>query len=152
MEADVLMGRQGSDPVYLSPLSLVSHPSGGKIYVGLSTAASVAVVDVETSRLERTISLPFQPKAVAVSADGSQLFLADGQPQGHVYALSTVNDSLLWKLAVEHTPTALAFDAVNQLLYVANRFSNSISVVDPQKRSCIARLPVIREPKSVKVS
>lgn len=152
VETDVLMGRQGSDPVYLSPLSLVSHPSGGKIYVGLSTAASVAVVDVETSRLERTISLPFQPKAVAISADGSQLFLADGQPQGHVYALSTVNDSLLWKVAVEHTPCYLDFDGVNQLLYVANRFSNSISVVDPQKRSCIARLPVIREPKSVKVS
>ena len=143
---------QAQGPVYLSPLSVVSHPSGKNIYVGLSTAASVAVVDVESSLVERTISLPFHPKALAVSADGLQLYLTDGASQGHVYALSTLNDSLLWKLAVGHTPTALAFDAVKELLYVANRFSNSVSVVNPSTQSCIAQLPVIREPKSVKVS
>ena len=144
--------KQGNDPVYLSPLSLVSHPSGGKIYVGLSTAASVAVVDVATSHVERTIALPFHPKAVALAGDASQLYLADGEPQGNLYALSLSNDSILWKLAVGHTPCYLDFDRVNQLIYVANRFSNSVSVVDPQKRSCIALLPVIREPKSVRVS
>jgi YVTN family beta-propeller protein len=75
LENDQLMPR-GSLPLGFEPRGVVISPDNKTAYVALSTAAAIAVVDLEKLELLDRISTGRWPRSLALSADGSRLAVA----------------------------------------------------------------------------
>lgn len=117
------------------PTGIVLSPDAGLAYVSLATQRQVAVVDLATREVKGRVDLGFDPRALALSADGKWLFAASyrsGNPEKDIYATYGENDNQdVWivdteKLAVEKILSgisadlrALALSADGKELYVA---------------------------------
>ena len=137
---------------FLSPTCICYDHNTGKAYVSLSTASRIAVVDLASRQLEKYIKLRFNPGGIAVSNDSQTLFVANKSPDGIVCFISLENGETDTCIDVCHTPDAMALAPDGKLLYVANRFSNSISVIDLEAKALLKHIPVDRDPKAIAIS
>jgi YVTN family beta-propeller protein len=79
------------------------------------------------------------PASVAVDAEGRVLVALAGVDE---FAIGQP-DRVIWRrVPVGRRPTAIAYDAAQQLAYVANTFSDSISVVDCRAAKVVAEIPL----------
>ena len=139
---------------YLSPTRMAVHPVTKEIYVLLSTARSLAKVDPITEKVTGVFPLDFVPSDICFSATGNilNLYVTEYAANGKVHILSPANGKKSGTIDVGAYPAAICVDKQGMRAWVANRFSNDLSVVDLQKRKEIKRLPMVREPKSLALS
>ena len=139
---------------YLSPTRMAIHPVTKEIYVLLSTAQSLAKVDPVTEKVTGVYPLGFTPSDICFSAVGNtlHLYITEYAPNGKVHILSPVNCKKSGVIDAGMYPAAICVNKKGSRAYVANRFSNDLSVIDLSKRKEIKRLPMIREPKSLALS
>lgn len=133
--------------IYRSPFTVAATTDGSYLYVAEYTANRLAVVDFAKGQVQQEISLPGSPSGVAVSPDGKLLYVTIAEAQGKV----TVIDSGTGKVQgypylVGHTPMSPVLDAASNILFVCNRFSNSISILDLLAHKEVTRISVPREP------
>lgn len=129
---------------YSSPLAVAVHD--GKIYVAEHTANALAVLDADSERVERTIGLSHAPSGVAVSPDGTRLYVTAGGAEGIVLIVDTESGATTASMPAGHTPTAPILDPSGAVLFVSNRFANDISVFDLASGTLTKRIPATREP------
>lgn len=111
------------------------------------------IVDLATNTLVQVIEGPASTRSLLIS--GSTLFVLDGLTTtvwvfnmdllaAAVTVPEAVNDSsfLMTTVNVGNDPNGMVLDAVNNHLYVANTFDDSISVIDTLSFSEILRRPV----------
>ena len=139
---------------YLSPTRMAIHPVTKEVYVLLSTAGSIAKVDPVTEKVTGVYSLGFTPSDICFSAVGNTLYLyvSEYADQGKIYILSPENCKKIGSASAGKYPSAIRVNKQGTRVYVANRFSNDLSIIDLEKRKEIKRLPMIREPKSLALS
>ena len=113
-------------------LPLRAHATAPLAYV-TDLSNTVTVVDTATNGVTGTIDPPFAAGfvGVAVSPDGSRLYLAGGN---HTIAVVTSPDDnpsfAMIQLDESLTPIGLALTPDGSRLYVANANSNTVSVID----------------------
>ena len=129
---------------YLSPASVVAGPDGRMLYVAEATADNVAVFDIASGQVTQTIAVAEHPVGLAMSADGSQLYVTSATPEGRVQVIDIHTKTVADRIAVGHTPVAVVPDGGT--LYVCNQFTNSVSVVDLSLSEQVATIPAPREP------
>ncbi|MBM4082633.1 MAG: hypothetical protein FJ278_23205, partial [Planctomycetes bacterium] len=56
---------------YLSPSAVVADKDGQKLWIAESTAEQVALFDIATGKVEKTLSLPQNPTGLALTSDGA---------------------------------------------------------------------------------
>ena len=134
---------------YLSPGDIAVDGQRRLAYTALTTARSVAVVDLATGHAARRIALARNPHSLLLSPDGSTLFVSGGESDGSVEVISLPEGKRATSIAVGHTPQGLALAADGQTLYVANRFGGNISVVDLKRGQEVAAIPAVREPHTL---
>jgi YVTN family beta-propeller protein len=79
-------------------------PDGRQVFISLGRAGSVAVIDVASRKLVRTIEgVGARPWGVAVSADGSKLYSANG-PSGDVSIIDVATGKVEKKIATGGSP------------------------------------------------
>lgn len=131
---------------YLSPIDVVASPDGDLVYVAEATGGRVAVLDVVSGRVIAEIPVADRPAGLAISADGSKLYVTSAVPEGTVQIVDVTGREVIDSIAVGHTPVAVVPSPDDAMLYICNQFSNSISVVDLAERKQVATVPVPREP------
>lgn len=131
---------------YLSPCALVADSEGGRLYIAEATAKQVAVLDLASNELTRTFSVAAEPSGLALSPDGSDLYVTCGSARGCVYVIDPRSGESLDTLPAGHTPTAPVLSPDGKRLYVSNRLDNTVSVIDTKDRKQIAKIRVSREP------
>jgi len=139
---------------YLSPTRMAIHPVTKEVYVLLSTAGSIAKVDPVTEKVTGTYSLGFTPSDICFSAVGNTLYLyvSEYADNGKIHILSPENCKKISSADAGKFPSAIRINKQGTRAYVANRFSNDLSIIDLEKRKEIKRLPMIKEPKSLALS
>ena len=139
---------------YLSPTRMVVHPVTKEVYVLLSTANSLAKVDPVTEKVTGVYPLGFTPSDICFSAVGNTLYLyvAEYASHGKIHILSPENCKKSGSISAGTYPAAICVNKQGSRAYVANRFSNDLSIIDLNKRKEIKRLPMLREPKSLSLS
>lgn len=137
---------------YLSPTCMCIDNESDKIYVSLSTAEKIAVINTKSLQLERYINLPFNPGGIAFNRKSKTLIVADKKPEGRVHVISLVNGKIKQSFAVGHTPDALVIAPDQEMIFVANRFSNTVSVIDIIKNRVVRHIAVERDPKAMAIS
>ena len=139
---------------YLSPTRMAVHPVTKEIYVLLSTARSVAKVNPVTEKVTGVFPLDFVPSDICFSITGNtlNLYVTEYTANGKVHILSPANGKKIGSINVGAYPAAISIDKQGRQAWVANRFSNDLSVVDLLKNKEVKRLPMVREPKSLSLS
>jgi len=139
---------------YLSPTRMAIHPVTKEIFVLLSTAGSLAKVDPVSEKVTVVYSLGFTPSDICFSVGENTLYLyiSEYADNGKIHILLPENCKKISSVNAGKFPSALRVNKQGTRAYVANRFSNDLSIIDLTKRKEIKRLPMVREPKSLVLS
>jgi YVTN family beta-propeller protein len=106
---------------------------------------------VQAGKVVRSIACPAAPTGLAISADGTKLFITCEGPAGVVCVADAARVGS-GQIAVGHTPGAPVLSPDGSRLYVSNRFNNNVSVIDLAASKEIQRVPAIREPIAAAIS
>ncbi|MFH1717830.1 MAG: c-type cytochrome [Planctomycetota bacterium] len=142
----------GSDSEYLSPLDVVADNDGKTLYIAEATAGQVAVLDVETRSVARVIGVPAPPSGLALSDDGSRLYVTGAAPDGRVFVVNTKTGKITKRIPTGHTPTAPVLSPDGKTLYVCNQFNDNVSVIDLASGRESAKIAVTREPVAAAIT
>ena len=118
-------------------------PSKNFIYVTMPTESAVAVVDVRTRKLVKTISTGQRtaPTRVAVQADGRQVWVGlDGSDE--VVIIDAATHSIPRHVKVGPGRHTLAFSSDSRYAFVSNTASASVTLFDAGSLELLATLPV----------
>ena len=137
---------------YLSPVSVVSGSGGKVLYIAEATAEAVAVFDVASGKVVKTIAVADSPVGLAISEDGGKLFVTSAVASGKVQVINTAAAKVTASIAVGHTPIAVVASPDGKLLYVCNKFDNNIGVVDLAAKKQVATIAVSRAPVAAAIT
>ncbi len=144
----VLLGEKGLAKTgdYLSPISVVAGGDGKVLYVAEATAGQVAVFDIASGKVTKAISVAENPVGLAISADGSRLYVTSAVAAGKLQVIDVRSGRVADSIAVGHTPVAVVGSPDGKTLYVCNQFDNNISVIELGLKKQVATITVAREP------
>jgi YVTN family beta-propeller protein len=131
-----------------------------RMFVELSDFHGFVTIDWGTKQVVDRIKLPEVPPnerhteglqgspahGIGVTPDGKMLWV-NSKVNSHVYAYSIPDLKFIGGVKVGDHPDWLTFTPDSQRIYVANAGSNSVSVVDTETRTEVARVPVGQVPK-----
>lgn len=126
-----------------TPRGLAVDPARQRLYVANFGSNSVSVVDTNTNTILQTITGLTTANGLAYDSTHNLIWVTN-------YDLDQLtpiqaNDqatgfTLLSPISMGEGPWGVAFDPINNLVYVANSLDNSVSVVDAASRSLVATL------------
>ncbi len=137
---------------YLGPIDVVAAPDQKTLYVVEMDGQRVDVLDAASNQIVRNIACPAAPTGLAVSADGSKLYVTCGGPQGIVCVADANTGSVLSTIPVGHSPAGPVLLPDGKHLIVCNQFTNDVSIVDLEAGKEAARVPVLRQPVAAAAS
>jgi len=158
----IALARPGGDPaipdrlealmdVGRAPVDLALKPDGGEIFVSNSLSDSVSEIYNTTDEVGDTYMIGAEPVRGIVSRDNALLYVANLRSgEITVYSIDDgkrVNPPL--PLHVGDEPTAMAFSAAANLLFVVDRRSGDVAVVRTATQSLFTLLPAGREPNAI---
>ena len=132
----------------LSPTSLASSSNGQSLYVACATARQVLVLDTGQRQITRRFALPGAPSGLALSPDGSRLFVTCAGPASQVCVFDTASGKIVNTLAAGHTALCPVLSPDGKKLFVCYRFNDAISAFDLRQGREEFRVKVPREPVS----
>jgi len=150
----VLLSNQGftETGAYLSPISVVAGGDGKVLYVAEATADQVAVFNIASGKVTKAISVADNPVGLAISADGSELYVTSAVPAGKVQVIDVRSGRVTDSIAAGHTPVAVVGSPDGKTLYVCNQFNNNIGVIDLGSKKQVATIAVTREPVAAAIT
>ncbi len=135
-EEELYCKKEGT--VYFSPSSI--SVTGKGIYATDATNFALYKLSPE-GNIEKTVS--FRATVSKVKVDGEKVYVLSGDLNGN---LSVFDENLNFERSVKvgHTPSDIYLN--DGKAYVANRFSNTVSVVELGKGEVVSEISVSREP------
>lgn len=141
-----------AEPAYLSPESLVASPDGKTLFVACATADRVAVFDIASGKVSRTVSVPDKPTGLALSGDGSRLYVTCAAPVSQVCVVDAASGKIADKITAGHSAQGPVLSPDGKTLFVCNRFNDDISIIDLASKKEVRRVKVAREPVAAAVT
>jgi len=116
----------GSNPVVVDPAT------------GIANNGTISVFDTSANRVVKDIEVGLHPSGMALSPDGSRLYVANANSDS-ISVIDTTRDAVDSTIDVRLTdssplgsaPNAIAVSQDGETLYVANAGNNAIAVVEP---------------------
>ena len=125
------------------------RPDGLRAYVASFFSSSVSVINTSTNEVVATVAVGDYPQWVAVSADGSRVYVASGD--GSVSVINTTTNTSALVGSVD-SPAGVAVSPDGSRLYVANSSSDSVSVLNTATSAVVTTVAVGDVPLGVAVS
>ena len=145
------------------PLSISVNPDFGTLYVANSRSNSISVIDSSDNEVSKEISVGNHPVAVVVDSIEKGLdslaFVANLESNSVSVIDATRNEPYSPTLSVGREPSDLVVNEVVNRLYVANRGSDSVSVIDylisndgKFKNTTITNIKVQKYPSNIAIN
>lgn len=110
----------------------VASPDGSVLYG--TTGSSIVVINPGTGAVIATIPLGAQPGGMAITPDGTKLYVSDGTLAPNlgnsISLIDTATNKIVSKITVGNEPSDIAISPDGRTAYIANTSDNTISVVD----------------------
>lgn len=132
-----------------SPTALAATPDGGTLFIAGATANSIAVFDLKAGSIRGEIAVPASPSGVAVSRDGSRLYVTCAAPASTVCVVDVAAGRVMARIPTGHTAMSPVLSPDGAMLYVCNRFDSAVAFIDLRRRQEAGRIAVAREPISL---
>lgn len=142
-------------PKYLSPVATVASPDGKYIYVAEQQLKQVAQFDCATNAVVKTFSVPNEPTGVAVSKDGTKIYVtcaSERWPSGIVCVIPVASGKVEKRIAAGHFARSPVLSSDGGTLYTCNWLGNDLSVIDLSAGVEKKRIPMVREPYAAAIT
>jgi hypothetical protein len=136
---------------YLSPTELLASADKKILFVAQHTGNRIDFVDVATFTISGQVALPESPTGMALSKDGSTLYVttgSDNKPMGSVYVIDIAQKNISDRYPAGHYPRSPVLNSDGSVLYICNWFENVVSLYDIGSKKKTGSIPVVREPYS----
>lgn len=142
-----------SIPVSGAPAGIALSPDRKTAYVTRPEGHGVAVIDLEARRVSGSLDLPGGPLGIGVNPKSGEVYVADWYG-ARVFVLSPSADGLKreGEIATGQSPSGIAVTPDGATLLVANRESDSVSIIDVANRRETRRVPVGQHPFGLTLS
>jgi YVTN family beta-propeller protein len=130
---------------YLGPSAVLASKDQKSLFVLETDAKRIAVVGLDGQAIG-SIPMPAEPTGMALSGDGTKLYVTCAAPKSTVCIVDTASRAVVGTIPAGHTASGPALSPDGTRLYVCNRFNNNVSVFDTATKQEIARVPAVREP------
>ncbi len=137
---------------YLSPAAVVADAQGKTLYIAETTAKQVAIFDVETAKVTASIAVGAEPTGLALTDDGTLLYVTCGIPDGRVCVIKTDTGKVTRQFPAGYGAQSPVLSPDGKTLYVCNRFDNDISVISTEQGKQITNIPTLREPVAADIT
>jgi len=144
----------GREPpaAYLGPSATAVSGDGRTLFVCLSDARQLAIVDLPDAHSIRKVRTPAEPTGLALSRDGRRVYVACSAAASSALEIDAASGEIVASFPAGHTATGPALSPDGKRLYVCNRFEHNVSVIDLERRKELARVAAVREPVAAAVS
>ena len=111
---------------------------------GIANNGTISVYDTSTQKIAKTIEVGLHPSAMALSPDGSRLYVANANSDS-ISVINTAADLVEKTIDVRlnesdplgSAPNAIVVSDGGRTLYVANAGNNAVAVVEPANKHAI---------------
>ena len=90
------------------PMGSVIAPDDSKVYISTGRGGTVAVLDTKTNRFVANVAVGTRPWGMALSADGKQLWTANGPPGNDVSVVDLATNQVVKRIPVGQSPWGVA--------------------------------------------
>ncbi|HWZ30816.1 MAG TPA: YncE family protein [Bryobacteraceae bacterium] len=141
----------GTFSVGQGPLALAVTPDGLLVYVCNSKDNTVTVHDVLSLEKVQTVTGITNPTSIAFSVDGITAYVTSGiSPAGLLYTIRAKSYRLgKTPITVGNNPVYVALDTYNTLIYVANKGSNNLTIINSNDNSIAGTIALGGSPTGV---
>ncbi len=138
----------GATDVGVSCTALRFRRDGKTILAGAVAAREIVALDAQSGKLLARLPLPVSPSRFCFNPDGGQMFVTGAG--GDVLAIvSPFQNEVAETILAGRTPWAMAVSDRDNLLFVTNRDSGDLTVLDIQTRAPAASVHVGESPGDV---
>jgi len=130
-----------------APYSLAINRAGTLLYVTDQRANSVSVVNTATNSIVATVPVGADPLAIAVSPNGSLIYVADsgngGASRSSVSVINAATNKVIHTITLGYNAYGVAFDSTGAFAYISNQAGNGngiISVINTKTSSVIGTI------------
>lgn len=135
---------------YLSPTDFEIDKSNNQLYVVGKTARELRSYNLTDFSLNRMLTTDLPPKAIKIA--GNNLLVSQSWSEGELLVIDKNNFEIKSKIKVGNGACDITTTSDFKTAFVANQFSNDISVVDLTSNRETIRIPVLRQPMQVEIS
>ncbi|OGI03142.1 MAG: hypothetical protein A2Y25_08275 [Candidatus Melainabacteria bacterium GWF2_37_15] len=140
-----LLGKTTENVFKLPELEFLSNK---KLYTINPRDNKFYVLNSQTGRIKKTITLSSVPSAMEVTPD-NRYVLVTAAAAGKVFVIDTANDEFVKSIDVAKFPSSIVCLAKTQKAYVANKYSTIISEIDLENMQVVREIPVTGYPDNL---
>jgi YVTN family beta-propeller protein len=142
----------------------MSAPSSGSMVVidkntGVASSGTVSVINLTTRKLITEIAVQLHPSGIALSPDGSMLFVANANSDcvsvidtRSDKVIKTISSKPMEELPFGSAPNDVAVAPDGNIVYIADGADNLLAVVDVKKNKLKGLIPTGWYPSTVRLS
>jgi YVTN family beta-propeller protein len=133
------------------PYVIAIDREGKRLYAGVNPTG-IAVINVETNAIEKTLETSDLASSITVSADGKMLYVANTpiSEAGTLRAISSDTGEIVKEaIAVGATPAWITSKPDGSRVYTLNFYSDNVTVVDTEGWGVLAYVPTGTESKGI---
>jgi len=135
---------------YFSPTDFEVDKNRSQLYIAGKTASEVRLYSLPDFSMEQTLTTELPPKAVKIAGD--KLLVTQSWSEGELLVVDKASLKGISKIKVGHGAGDITTTSDFKTVFVANQFSNDVSIVDLNSNTETARIPVLRQPVQIELS
>ena len=137
---------------YISPIDTVAAKNSDIIYVADQTKGKIYAVNPITNKNIKEFSFDDVVNGLCLSSDDSKLYVTIGKPDGKLLIVNTSTAEVTNTINVGHTPQSPVLSSDGNTLYVLNRFSDEVEIIDLVTKTSVKKVKTTKEPMSAVLS
>ena len=140
-----------SGEIPLSPTAFVVDTIHNQLIVAQKTGFRIDFIDLQSGEIKH--SIPTQLPPTGICLDGKdRVYVTCSHSLGEVLELDVINYRIVNRWTAGHGANSPVLSPDRELLYVANQYTNDISVFELTTHSELRRIKVLRQPMAMDVT
>ena len=136
----------------LAPVAIAAAPDGKTLYIACAGTSSVMVLDQASAAVVRRVELPGSPSGLALSHDGTRLFVTCTSAASRICEIETTGGKIVRTHPAGYFAGSPVLAPDGKTLYVCNRFEDRVNLHDLSRRSAPVPIAVPRQPIALAVT